>query len=95
VSIPATSLKDFEEPNAKHAKEYAGCSKAEVLEQLRTKGTEAAAMVRGLSDEQLDRSAVALQGMPAVSAAQMIERVLIGHVRSHLASIAGATGAAS
>jgi hypothetical protein len=94
VEIPSASLKDFEAPNAKHAAEYATCSKAEELAELREKGAAAAAFVRSLSDEQLERKAVAVTGMPPVSAAQLIEMVLIGHVKEHVGSIAKATTSA-
>jgi hypothetical protein len=66
-----------------------------VLAELREKGTAAAAFVRSLSDEQLQRKAVALTGMPPVSAARLIEMVLIGHVREHVGSIAKATAASA
>jgi hypothetical protein len=42
--------------NAQHAREHAGCTKAETLALHRQNATAAAAMLRGLSDEQLERS---------------------------------------
>ena len=89
---PRPGIDVVDESNAKHAREYANCSKAEVLDELRLKGAAAAAIVRGLSDEQLARTTAAIPGRPAVSAAQLIEMALIGHVDVHIASIKMATG---
>jgi uncharacterized damage-inducible protein DinB len=91
VEIPPASLEDFKEPNAKHAAEFSGCSKAEVLDQLRTKGPAAAAAVRALSDAQLDRRTVVLKEMPPMSVQDVIEGVLIGHVVEHIGSVKAAT----
>lgn len=77
----------LDESNAKHAKEFVGCTKAATLA-LHKKGvTSAAATVRGLSDAELDRTGTLLTGMPAMSVQQIIEGVLINHVREHLDSI--------
>ena len=78
--------------NAQHAQQFADCTKQETLGMLRANGAAAAAAVRGLSDEQLDRTG----SMPAfgdapISAQQVIERILIGHPGMHLASIQAAT----
>jgi hypothetical protein len=80
------------ESNARHAEEYATCSKVEVLEALRARGAAAAAVVRALDDEQLDRTTDAIPGMTGVSTARLIEMALIGHLREHLDSIKLAAG---
>jgi hypothetical protein len=77
--------------NAEHAKQYAGCTKEETLALLRKNAAAAASAVRGLSDEQLDRSAPMLGG-PAMTAQQAIERILIGHVQEHHGSIKSTVG---
>jgi uncharacterized damage-inducible protein DinB len=77
--------------NAQHAEEFAHCSKEETLTLLRTNGTAAAQMVRGLSDEQLDQQADLLGGTWTVQ--RVIEAILIGHVQQHLASIRAALDA--
>ena len=60
-------------------------------DRLRTEGRAAVEMVRGLSDEQLDRTApMAFAGGAEWSAADVIERVLIGHPVQHGASIQAA-----
>jgi hypothetical protein len=79
--------------NAKHAKEKATVSKAETLALLRASGDKAAAIVRGLSDADLDRSGKVLVDVPAMTAAQAIEGILINHVHEHLGSIRATTGA--
>lgn len=91
-SPPPASVDDFHEPNARHAREYATCSRADVLAELKSGGAAAAATVRAMSDQQLDTTAVALKGMPPFSAQQLAENVLIGHVVEHMQSIKKATG---
>ena len=63
-SVPNFTMAMLDEMNAKHATEHANCTKAETLA-LHTKGAAAAAaLVRGLSDAQLDNSGTVLTGMP-------------------------------
>lgn len=71
------------------------CSKAEVLALLRDGAGSMSAYIRGLSDEQLDRTApLKLAGGAAVSTQQLIEGgVLIEHVTGHLESLRAATSA--
>ena len=71
------------EGNAKHAKEFANCTKDETLALHKKGAAAAAAAVRGLSDAELDRSATVLTGMPAMTVQQMIEGILIHHVDDH------------
>ena len=55
-SIPNFTPAMLDEMNAKHAKDFAGCTKAETLA-LHEKGVKtAAAVVRGLSDADLEKS---------------------------------------
>ena len=55
---------------------------------LRSSGADAAAVIRGLSDEQLDRSApMAFAGGAEMSAVQLVEGILLAHPAQHLASI--------
>ena len=44
-------------------------------------------MTRALTDEQLDRRATMMAGMPEWTVEQFGEMVLIGHVAEHLKSI--------
>jgi hypothetical protein len=55
----------------------------------RTNAAAAAALVRGLSDAELDRSGGVLIGMPPISTLQVVERV---HVNKNLGSIRTAVG---
>jgi len=90
---PNLSMDMLHAMNAKHAQENANCTKAETLALHKKSAAAAAAIVRGLSDVELDRSGTVLAGMPAVSAAQFTERVLIGHIDEHLGSIRASVGA--
>ena len=92
ADLPPITPEMLDASNARHAEEHARCSRQETLELLRRDGQAAAEAVRGLSDEQLDRTApMALAGGSAVSAQQMAE-FMIGHPTDHLASIRAALG---
>lgn len=82
-----SEMGSINESNARHAEEYAVCSKDEVLAEMRSRGAAAAAILRGLTDAQLDRVTDAIPGMPVVSTERIIEMALIGHVTEHLNSI--------
>ena len=89
--LPTWTMDMLHQYNARHADEHKHCTKAETLELLRREGAAAASMVRGLSDEQLDRTAVIpWDGGPPVSAQRLIEQKLIGPIEEHLAGIRGA-----
>jgi hypothetical protein len=91
-TLPNFTMDMLHEANAKHAKDFAGCTKAETLA-LQKKGVaSAAATVRGLADADLDRSGTVLTGAPPMSAQQIIEGILISHVQDHLGSIKATIG---
>jgi hypothetical protein len=91
-SIPNFTMDMLHEGNAKHAREFANCTKAETLA-LHQKGVAAAAAaVRGLSDAELDRSGTVLTGAPAMTAQQVVEGILINHINEHLGSIRKTVG---
>jgi hypothetical protein len=93
ASIPNFTMAMLDEMNAKHAREFAGCTRAETLA-LHEKGVAAAAaVVRGLSDEQLGRSGTVLTGMPPMTAEQVITAILISHIDDHYGSIRKTIGA--
>ena len=72
---------------------WRNCGKAETVGLLRQTAAAAASTVRGLSDEQLDRSQpLQLMGGGPVSAQMFTEMVLIGHVQEHTKSIKAAIG---
>ena len=90
---PHLSMDMLHAMNAKHLQENANCTRAETLALHKKNAAAAVAIVRGLSDVELDRSGSVLAGMPAVSAAQFAERVLIDHIDEHLGSIRASVGA--
>ena len=71
------------------------CNKADVIALLRDGAGSMSAYIRGLSDEDLDRTApLKLAGGAPVSTQQLIEGgVLIEHVTGHLQSMRAATSA--
>ena len=91
--LPGLTMDMIDANNAKHAKEQANVTKAAALAALKANGEKSSGLVRGLSDAELDRSASVLAGMPALTAAQAIEGILINHVHEHLGSIRATIGA--
>ena len=89
---PNLSMDALNAMNAKHAQENANCSKSETVTLFKKNAAAAAAIVRGLDDAQLDRTGTVLTSMPAMSAAQFIERALIGHLDEHVGSIRATVG---
>jgi hypothetical protein len=88
--LPHLTFEMIHQGNAEHAKQHANTTKEETLRLLRDGGAHAATVVRGLSDEQLDRSGKVVADVPAMSAQQFIEGILIGHVHEHLGNIKAA-----
>jgi hypothetical protein len=76
---------DFKAINAEHAEEHAYATRAEVLELLRNSGRRIAQELRAIRDDQLDMERQLASGTMTVE--QRIERVLIGHMKSHQGSI--------
>ena len=74
--------------NSEHAREHADVTKDEVLRLLRASKPRIAEAVRAIPDNQLDVQ----RDTPAgpMSAAQRVERVLIGHMQQHQGSIQAA-----
>jgi RNA-splicing ligase RtcB len=77
----------LDEMNATHAREHAGCTRAETFALHRKGAAAAAAVIRGLTDEQLAKSGTVFTNAPAMTAEQLIMRGLVNHVDEHLASI--------
>ena len=91
-SIQGFTMEMLHAGNAKHAKDFAGCTKAETLT-LHEKGAAAAAKtVRALSDAELNSSGTVFTGAPAMTAQQVIEGVLINHIDDHMGSIRATVG---
>ena len=81
------SMDDINAGNAKHAKEFATVSKADTVALHKKNAADAAAIVRGLDDAALARSAPALKGMPPMTTEQAVVGILIGHMDGHIDSI--------
>jgi hypothetical protein len=89
---PAINMDMIHAGNAKHAQEFANCSKAETIALHKKNSAAAAAIVRGLSDAQLDNKGVVLQGMPPMSAGDLAGSLLVSHIDEHLNSIRATVG---
>ena len=77
--------------NAKHAKDHEGVTKQAALELLRRNSTAAAAAIRALSDEQLDRAApLSLNADAPLTCQFMLEDHAVRHSYHHLAKIKAA-----
>jgi DinB family protein len=76
------------EVNAEHARSNAGVTKDEVLRLMRASRARIANAVRAIPDDQLDIQ----RSTPAgpMSAAERVEKVLIGHMKQHQGSIEAA-----
>ena len=83
--LPPLTMEMVDQANAQFAAENADRTKDEALALLRSNGEAAANLVRGLSDEQLDRGAT-MFGAPWTTQS-LIEAFLIGHPIGHNASI--------
>jgi uncharacterized protein (TIGR03083 family) len=91
-SVPNFTMAMVDEMNAKHAREFANGTKEETLALHRKGVAAAAAAVRALSDAELDRSGTVMTGMAAMTAQQVIEGILINHIKEHLGSIRATVG---
>ncbi len=79
---------DLADMNARDAHAWGVPSKDETLLLLRSNALAAAAEVRQLTDEQIERSGKYIEELPQPwTVEQWIERILVGHVTGHLASI--------
>jgi len=82
----------LDDMNAAHAKEHANCSKTETVALFEKGSAAAAAVVRGLSDEQLARSGTVFADLPPMSVEQLISGGLIDHIDEHCGSIRKTVG---
>jgi len=85
--LPHFTREILDEMNAQHAREFAGCTKAETIALHKKGAAAAAAAVRGLSDAELAKTGTVFTGMPPVSAEELVRRILLGHVDAHFGSI--------
>ena len=91
-SVPDFTMDMLHQMNAKHARDYAEVAKAETIALHEKGAATAAAVVRGLSDDQLTTTGTVLTGMPPLSVEQVVTNILIHHVEDHLGSIKRTVG---
>ena len=84
--MPPVTQDMLNQLNADHAKQFERCTKEETLALLRETVPQATSVVRGLSDAELAQKAMLPFGME-MSAEQVIEAVLIGHLAGHTKSV--------
>jgi hypothetical protein len=82
----------LDEMNVRHAQAHANCTKAETIALFRQGATAVAAVVRGLSDDQLAKRATVFPDVPPMTAEQLITAGLISHIDAHVGSIRRAIG---
>lgn len=94
-AIEGVTWADVHAVNAAHAREYAGVDKATALAALQAASTAAAAAVRALTDEQLDRAApVSLNANAPLTCQFFVEDHALRHSYHHLAGIRATVEAA-
>jgi hypothetical protein len=89
---PNVQMETLHAMNAQHAKDFASVGKAETIALHKKNVAAAAALLRGISDADFDRTGNVLAGAPPMSAAQLVTQVLVGHIDEHLGSIRAMVG---
>jgi hypothetical protein len=86
--VVGVTTEDVDAMNAEHAREHHAVIKETTLELLRRNSTAAAAAIRALSDEELDRAApVSLYGDAPLTCQFVLEDHAVRHSYHHLARI--------
>ncbi len=88
--FPLLTGEQVDKLNEQHARQHGDSTKEETLDLLRRDVPSAVSLVRGLSDEQLSRSATVFATAPPLTTEQFIQRILIGHAVGHLESMRAA-----
>jgi DinB superfamily len=89
---PGLQLDTLHAMNARHAQEFANCTKAETVALLKTNAAGVATTLRSIADADFDHSGTVLAGMPPMSAGQLAGGLLCSHVDEHLGSIRATVG---
>jgi hypothetical protein len=93
-AVTGVTWDDVHTLNAKHASENDGVTREAALDLLRRNSAAAAAAIRALSDEQLDRAAgISLNDDAPLTCQFMLEDHAVRHSYHHLAKIRGALAA--
>jgi DinB superfamily len=87
---PRPPVQEVDTLNAKLAREWRSTPRGEVLLELRSASQAVEDWVRGLTDEQLSRSGQFVTGGTPRSVEVFIDRILIGHIGTHLADVRSA-----
>jgi hypothetical protein len=86
--LPELTADFLEQQNQKHAVDFAGCTREETLEVLRTTGPAAVAAIRAFTDEQLDSSALMpVAGGRVMTAEQLVRGIMLDTFASHQQSL--------
>lgn len=83
---PDFTMDDIHRKNAEHAQEYAQADRQECLDILASSRATMRNLIEGFDDSDLDRVAGTFGGN-ALSIGQVLEHVVVGHVREHLGSM--------
>jgi hypothetical protein len=78
--------------NARHAKDYANCNRAETIALYRKGVAVAAAGIRALNDHDLAKTGTLVAGAPPMTAEQVIAGGLLHHIDEHVSSIRKTVG---
>jgi hypothetical protein len=92
VVLPPLTGEQIVQMANEHAREHADCTKAEVLEILKTNGEKLAQFAAALGDDELDRTGFLLMLDRDVSTRQFIEAVILQSGGEHLRNMRAAKG---
>jgi len=88
---PNMPMEGLHQMNAKHAQDFANCTKSETLELHTKNAAAAAALLRSIDDAAFDKSSTVFSGAPAMSTGQMAG-ILSSHIDEHIGSIRATVG---
>jgi hypothetical protein len=89
--LPHITMETVNQANAEQFERDADREKGAILRDLRENGARAARLVRGLSDEEMDRTSYFVLFGREVTTEDLIRRILIADVEGHLPSVERAT----
>jgi len=90
--LPPLTMADIDRTNADQAMRNDGLSKDEALARLRASGATMIEVLRGLSENDLARSAPFTLVGGEISVQTLVEQAVIAHTEQHLASLRAAVG---
>lgn len=90
--FPDATVEQITENANRHAREHAGCTKAEVLEILRDRGRKIEEFTRGLEDSDLDKTGYLPALASNMTVEQFVETVILQSAIGHFQSMKAATG---